>query len=81
MTSSQSSSCVAKAQSERVVRSRNNRTFLVETHLLFLLPFLSNAQGSQDKSTLHELPSPHQKGSVIVRKDASYPTNGAAFLV
>lgn len=39
-------------------------------HLLFLLPFLFSAQGSWDKSTLHGLPSPHQKGSATVRNDA-----------
>lgn len=37
------------------------RLFLVEIHLLFLLPFLFSAQGSWDKSALHELPSPSRK--------------------
>lgn len=33
----------------------------MEIHLLFLLPFLFSAQGSWDKSALHELPSPSRK--------------------
>lgn len=80
MTSSQSTSCAAKAQPEKVVRSGKKQDFSWWKPTRCSSYPCSLMHREAEINQLYMNFPLRQGGNVTVTKDASYPANGAAFL-